>query len=508
VEDIVLRMLGITKRFFSVTALERVSLDLYPGEIHALVGENGAGKSTLMKVLSGSYPSSSYEGSIEIAGRRVNFETTHDAEKAGIEMIYQEISLNADLSVGENIFLGNLPRKRIPFFVDWKATMRLASEALERVGLDVKPEEMVRRLSTSQQQLLCIAKALYRHPRILVLDEPTSALTETETRTLMAIISGLRDDGISSIYISHKLDEVFSIADRVTVLRDGRVISTTARADLQPERVIEDMVGRKIETMYPKVKIPLGGEMLRVEGFTVASHVPGKNIVDDVSFSVRSGEILGLGGLVGSGRSELVNAIFGSSGCVAGKVFIEGREVRLRSPEDSIRHRMGLLTEDRRATGFVGTMNIRENSSLASFGKIFGPLFIHPPKERELAQSYFRQLNVRAPGIETSILSLSGGNQQKVVLAKWLMTGVRILFLDEPTRGIDVGAKVEIYSIMTELARSGVAIVMISSELPELLAMCDRFVILAKGRSSGEFGCEEISDKLFMKAATGMYCKD
>jgi ABC-type sugar transport system ATPase subunit len=507
-EDLVLRMSGITKRFYSVIALEGVDLDLRRGEIHALVGENGAGKSTLMKILSGSFPSSAYEGSIEVEGKRVSFHSTHDAERAGIEMIYQEISLNADMSVGENIFLGNLPRRRVRAFVDWKKTMRLASEALGRVGLDVNPMEVVRRLSTSQQQLLCIAKALYRHPRILVLDEPTSALTGTEANTLMEIISRLRTEGISSIYISHKLDEVFEIADRVTVLRDGHVISTTARAEVHPEKVIEDMVGRKIETMYPKVKIALGAEVLRVEGFTVASRIPGKNIVEDVSFGVRAGEILGLGGLVGSGRSELVNAIFGSSGRLAGSVFIEGKQVDLKSPEDAIRHRMGLLTEDRRASGFVGTMNIRENSSLASFEQIFGRIFARGAAERKLAQSYFRQLNVRAPGIETSILSLSGGNQQKVVLAKWLMTGVRILFLDEPTRGIDVGAKVEIYSIMTELARDGVAIIMISSELPELLAMCDRFVILAKGKSNGEFGCEEISDTLFMKAATGIYCKD
>ncbi|MGA2547328.1 MAG: sugar ABC transporter ATP-binding protein [Rectinemataceae bacterium] len=506
--DVELRMRGITKRFFSVTALEDVSLDLFGGEVHALVGENGAGKSTLMKILSGSYPSSDYEGEIEVGGKAVAFSSTHDAERAGIQMIYQEISLNLDLSVGENLFLGNLPRRRIPIFVNWRKTMQLAVEALARVGLDVKPREIVRRLSTSQQQLLSIAKALYRHPRILVLDEPTSALTETETQVLMRIISKLRSEGISCIYISHKLDEVFGIADRVTVLRDGHVISTTARAEVRPEKVIEDMVGRKIETMYPKVKLPLGEEVLRIENFVVPSRVPGKNIVEDLSFGVRAGEILGLGGLVGSGRSELVNAIFGASPRTSGRVFIDGKEVALDSPEDAIQHRMGLLTEDRRVSGFVGTMNIRENTTLASFPKIFGRMFIRRAAEKEFAASYFSQLKVRAPSIETSILSLSGGNQQKVVLAKWLMTGVRLLFLDEPTRGIDVGAKVEIYSIMTELARSGVAIVMISSELPELLAMCDRFVVLAKGRLSGNFTCEEISDTLFMKAATGLYCKD
>jgi ABC-type sugar transport system ATPase subunit len=506
--DVVLRMRNITKRFFSVTALDSVGMDLLAGEVHALVGENGAGKSTLMKILSGSYPSSDYEGQIEINGKPVSFSSTHDAERAGIQMIYQEISLNPDLSVGENVFLGNLPRRKVPAFVNWGKVMRLTVEALDRVGLDVSPREVVRRMSTSQQQLLCIAKALYRHPHILVLDEPTSALTETETQTLMGIISKLRAEGISCIYISHKLDEVFGIADRVTVLRDGHVISTTPRSEVHPEKIIEDMVGRRIETMYPKVKLPLGEEVLRVEGFVVPSRIPGKNIVEDVSFGVRAGEILGLGGLVGSGRSELVNAIFGASPRTAGRVLINGKEVSLRSPEDAITHRMGLLTEDRRSSGYVGTMNIRENTTLASFEKIFGRLFIRRAAERESARAYFDQLNVRAPGIETSILSLSGGNQQKVVLAKWLMTQVRILFLDEPTRGIDVGAKVEIYSIMTELARKGVAIVMISSELPELMAMCDRFVVLAKGRTSGNFTSEEISDSLFMKAATGISVRE
>ncbi len=292
--ETVLRMRDITKRFYSVTALEKVSIDLARGEVHALVGENGAGKSTLMKVLSGSYPSSAYEGEVEVNGRRVSFASTHDAERAGIQMIYQEISLNPDLSVGENVFLGNLPRRGVPWFVNWQKVHALTVEALARVGLDVSPREVVRRLSTSQQQLLSIAKALYRHPHILVLDEPTSALTETETQTLMSIIDKLRSEGISCIYISHKLEEVFGIADRITVLRDGHVISTTPRAAVHPEKVIEDMVGRRIETMYPKVKLPLGEERLRVEHFTVASRVPGRNIVEDVSFGVRSGEILGL----------------------------------------------------------------------------------------------------------------------------------------------------------------------------------------------------------------------
>ena len=502
--DLVLRMQDITKRFFAVTALRDVSLDLQPGEIHALVGENGAGKSTLMKILSGSYPSSSYEGRIEVEGERVHFMSTHDAERAGIEMIYQEISLNPDLSVAENIFLGTLPRRALRWFVDWKKTHQLAREALARVGLDVATGAAVRLLSTSQQQMICIAKALYRKPRILVLDEPTSALTEKETTTLMRIIQGLKDQGISCIYISHKLEEVFNIADRITVLRDGSVISTTPRAAVEASRVVEDMVGRKIEMMYPKVPVPLGEEVLRVEGLTVPSRIPGRNIVENLSFNLRAGEILGLGGLVGSGRSEVVNALFGSYRRTAGRIFLNGREATIGSPQDAIRHRLGLLTEDRRVSGFVGTMAIRENVSLASFRKIFGWLFIKRGVERQEVLDLSAQLNIKTPSIETNVLALSGGNQQKVVLAKWLMTDVRVLFLDEPTRGIDVGAKVEVYNLMTELARKGVAIVMISSELPELLAMCDRYIVLYGGAIRGEFSRAEVTEHNFMSAATGV----
>ena len=439
-----------------------------------------------------------------MAGSRARFMSTHDAERAGIEMIYQEISLNPELSVAENIFLGRLPRRRLRWFIDWKRTFSLAREALDTVGLSVRPTEPVRLLSTSQQQMICIAKALYRKPRILVLDEPTSALTEKETVRLMELIRALRGQGIACIYISHKLDEVFSLADRVTVLRDGRVISTCPREEVSSARVVEDMVGRKIEKMYPKVEVPLGAEVLRVEGLTVPSRIPGKDVVENLGFSVRAGEILGLGGLVGSGRSEVVGAVFGAIRKKSGKVFIDGREVQLASPRDAVRHRLGLLTEDRRVSGFVGTMCIRENVSLASFRKIFGRLFIRRGAERQQVRALSDQLAIKAPGIESNVLALSGGNQQKVVLAKWLMNEVRILFLDEPTRGIDVGAKVEVYNLMTRLARRGVAIVMISSELPELLAMCDRFIVLYGGGVTGRFTRGEVTEQAFMRAATGI----
>lgn len=505
-DQLVLEMKNITKKFYALTALNNVSIDLYQGEVLGIVGENGAGKSTLMKILSGSYPANSYEGDVIVNGVKQRFMITADAERAGIEMIYQEISLMGDLSVAENILLGRLPYGRIKGFVDWKKVRIAAEEALSLVGLELDINEMVRKLSTSQMQLLSIAKALHRKPKILVLDEPTSALTEGETHRLMEIINNIKNKGISCIYISHKLDEVFSLTDRITVLRDGAVISTYSRSEIVPDRIIEDMVGRKVENRYPKVKVSLGKEIFRVENFVIPSIVPGINIVDNVSFNVREGEILGVGGLVGSGRSELVNAIFGGINKSSGTLYIDDKEVKIEKPIDAINNKIGLLTEDRRASGFVGTMNIKENISLASFDKISKNGILNKYTEQLLTDKQFQALQVKAPGLETSILNLSGGNQQKVVLAKWLMRDVRILFLDEPTRGIDVGTKVEIYNIMFELAKKGVAIIMISSELPELMAICDRFEILCQGRITGHFTHEDITEELFIKAATNFIC--
>ena len=500
----ILRMQDIEKKFFAITAVDQVDLELFEGEVLALVGENGAGKSTLMKILSGSYPATSYRGRIEVGGEPVHFLSTADSERAGIAMIYQEISLHLDLSVAENIFLGKIPARR-GGLVDWKRMRAESIEILGTVGLEVDPGLAARTLSTSQQQLVCIAKALVRRPRILVLDEPTSALTEKETLNLLQLIGELRSRGISFIYISHKLEEVFSVADRVMVLRDGRCVSVFRKSEVNASRVIEDMVGRQITTMYPKEDVTIGAEALRVELLRVRSpYSADKDVIEEASFEVRSGEILGLGGLVGAGRSELVNAIFGSYPRKAGEIYVDGKKAEIRSPADAIRYKIGLLTEDRRATGYVGTMNIRENITLASLDKVFGRMFVKPSRELEEAGEYFRRLAIKAPGMETSILSLSGGNQQKVVLAKWLMTDVRILILDEPTKGIDVGAKVEIYTIIERLAKQGVAVIMISTELPELLAMCDRFVVLFGGRVQARFERGQINEHKYMAAATGL----
>ncbi|MCP4383940.1 MAG: sugar ABC transporter ATP-binding protein [Hyphomicrobiales bacterium] len=498
-------MAEITKRFFEVTALDNVNFDLKRGEIHALVGENGAGKSTLMKILSGSYSSSSYDGTIEVEGRRTNMLTTRDAEEAGIEMIYQEISLNAELSVAENIFLGRLPRAGKSFFIDWRQTNQLAHEALATVGLSVSPTGMVGQLSTSQQQMVAIAKALYRNPRILVLDEPTSALTDHEASILKKLITELKEKGISSIYISHRLDEVFEIADRVTVLRDGKLISTVDRERIDPDRIVEDMVGRKVETFFPKITVPIGDVALRVENLRVPSRIPGKYAVDGVSFDVRRGEILGLGGLVGSGRSEILNAIMGWYPSTVDRIEVQGSPVNIRSPQDSVKAKLGLVTEDRFASGLVSSINIRSNVSIASLSKISKHSFIQMAKERRQVNAKVSQLELKASSIEANITTLSGGNQQKVVLAKWLMTDVEVLLLDEPTRGIDVGAKVEVYNIIGELARQGVAVVLVTSDLPELLAMVDRCIVIRDGKAVKEFSGGEMTENSFMNYATGAH---
>lgn len=502
--NIVLKMEHIVKRFHTTLALKDVSFELREREILALVGENGAGKSTLMKILSGGYAYGSYEGKIFMEGKEVQFHSPLEAQAAGIQMVYQEISLMPELSVAENMFMGNLPRKGIQAVVDWKRLYQLCEEALGRVDLKVSPRMLVRQLSTSQMQLLCIAKALYRKPKILVFDEPTSALTAGEADNLMNIIKNLQKDGISCIYISHKMDEIFDLANRIVVLRDGESICGFEKNEFDTEKVVHAIVGRDIKDMFPKVSVSFGETKLKVENLTLKSAIPGKNIVEDVSFEVHAGEIFGIGGLVGAGRSELVNAIFGSLPRKSGKVFVDGQELEAGNLTASIAKKMGLLTEDRKLSGFVGTMDIKENISLASFERIFQRGLLKKRTEKELAQKYFNQLRVKAPSLSTNILNLSGGNQQKVVLAKWLMSGVEILFLDEPTRGIDVGAKVEIYNIMNELAKAGVAIIMISSETPELLAMSDNMIVLSGGKVRGRMTRAEISQDAYMRYATGV----
>lgn len=497
----ILEMRHITKRFPGVIALKDVSIELFKGEILAICGENGAGKSTLMKVLSGTYTNKDYEGEIWIDGTKREFTSVHVAEECGIEMVYQELNMMLDSSIAENIFVGNLPGK--VGFVDYKTLYQNTEKILNEIGLAVSPKEKARSLNSGQLQMLAIMRALRKNPRIIVMDEPTSALSDTEVDLLMGFLNNLRKRGISCIFITHKLDEIFRIADRVVVMRDGQFISSNSVARVQQAQLIEEMVGRKVENLYPKEKVELGEEVLRVEGLSVPHPtIQGKNIVENVGFSLKRGEILGIGGLVGAGRSEILGAIFGQiTRGVQKKVYIHGKEVEIRSPKDAIRLGIGFVTEERKRTGFVWVFSIRENLTLCALRDLPKRYFIDKKEERKQASTMFERLRVKAPSMETIIVNLSGGNQQKVVLGKWLLAKPEILFVDEPTKGIDVGAKAEIYKLMNELAQSGMSIVMVSSDMPELVSMSNRCVVLSNGRMTGEFTGSEITQENVMRAA-------
>jgi len=499
----VLRLKNITKRFQGTVALKKVSMNVENGEILAVMGENGAGKSTLMKILSGLYPGSEVEGEIFLNGRPVSFQSPIDSENHGIAMIYQELNLELDLSVTENICLGRLPKNYFGL-INWKAAEETAREALVRLNVELDMDLSVRNLSPSLQQLISIARALVRNPSILILDEPTSVLTQSETDHLMKIIRKLQKQGLSCIYISHKLDEVFDLCDRLVVLRDGFYVSEYRKKDgYDSTLIIKDMIGRNLEVMYPLRSGFPGTELLRVENLCVPHPTAyGKEIIHDVSFTLNKGEILGLAGLVGSGRSETINAIFGSMPKKSGRIFIEDEEVFIDSPMAAKKYGIGLLTEDRKKNGLISTMSVCHNMTLTVLQKFRGSFLLNLEKEREIAGEYFKKLKVKAPDLDTLVANLSGGNQQKVILSKWLITDLKVLLLDEPTRGIDVGTKSEIYRIINELADSGISIVMISSELPELLAVCDRFIVLGKGLVQAEMSREEATEVSILRASS------
>ncbi len=496
-------MRDICKTFGAIKALDGVSIALNHNEILGLVGENGAGKSTLMKILSGSYPHSSYTGEIFVDGKKVLFNLPFDSTAADIEMIYQEISMHNELSIAENIYLGNIPQKH--GFIKRKEMLNNSRKYLEMVGLDLDPSMLVRHLSTSQKQMVAISRALSRNPRILILDEPTSALTESECELLHKNLRLFKSQGISCIYISHKLKEVFELCDRITTMRDGKIINTSdvTNEEEQAPVIIEEMIGRKLDVMYPKQTVPISEEVLRVEHLTIPSEVSkGVDRVQDVSFYVRAGEIVALAGLVGAGRSETVNAVFGASSRSSGDIYVGGKKQTIRSPIDAIRAGIGLVTEDRRATGLVAQFSIRENISLPSLDDLGNGIWMNRARENEMAKQSMEATSIKAESAESSVMKLSGGNQQKVVLGKWLVKDLKVLILDEPTRGVDVGAKSQIYEIMENLAKRGMAILMISSELPELIAMCDRMYVMSDGRMRAELTGEAITEANMMKAAT------
>jgi putative multiple sugar transport system ATP-binding protein len=488
--ETILQMQDITKTFPGVKALADVNLTVRRGEIHAICGENGAGKSTLMKVLSGVYPHGSYAGEITFEGEPCRFSGIRDSEHRGIVIIHQELALAPQLSIAENIFLGNEQAKR--GFIDWNATNHAAAQLLRRVGLNENPTTPIIELGVGKQQLVEIAKSLSKQVRLLILDEPTAALNDEDSAHLLDLIRGLRDEGITSVIISHKLNEVMAVADRVTILRDGRTINTLdlATDEVTEDKIISGMVGRDLDHRFPPHESNVGDEILRIEDWTVHSPTQhGRVVVNGANLVLRRGEIVGLAGLMGAGRTELAMSVFGRSWGtdISGRIFKDGQEIRLRTVQEAIKHGIAYATEDRKRYGLNLIEDIKRNISAASLGKLAGRGgIVDENEEYKVAAGFRKSMNIKAPSVLSITGKLSGGNQQKVVLSKWIFSDPDVLILDEPTRGIDVGAKYEIYTIINALADQGKAVLVISSELPELLGLCDRIYTLSAGRITGE----------------------
>ena len=492
-QDNVLVMEGISKSFPGVKALNNVHLTVRRGTVHALMGENGAGKSTLMKVLIGMYIPE--EGEITFQGRKVKFDNTRQALKVGISMIHQELSPEPYMTVSENIFLGREPKRF--GLIDKKKMVADTRALLERLGINISPNIVMRDLSVANTQMVEIAKAISYDASLIIMDEPTSAITEREVAQLFGMIRSLKEKSVSIIYITHKMDEVFQIADDITVFRDGRHISTLPAAATDRNSLIAMMVGRELTNLFPKENATIGEVILSVRNLTR------NGIVQDVSFDLRRGEILGLAGLMGAGRTEVIEGLFGVKPLDGGEITIKGKPVRIRSPHDAIKHGMALLTEDRKLTGIMGVLPVRDNMMVASLGNYTKGGLLNKRIINETCAREKNRLELKTPSMDQVIKLLSGGNQQKVLVSRWLLTVPDILILDEPTRGIDVGAKSEIHRLMSKLAQEGKAIIMISSELPEILGMSDRVLVMHEGRVGGEFERQEATQENIMRAATG-----
>lgn len=500
----VLQMHGIRKAFPGVQALDGVDFEVRPGEVMALMGENGAGKSTLIKILSGAH--SADEGQVFIKGQQVKISTPKEAQDLGVAVIYQELNLAESVSIAENIFVGREFRNRFGF-IDNKTMNARAREWLETLHIDLDPRLMVRKIGIARKQMVEIAKALSLDASIIVMDEPTSSLptatskpTElNEVEVLLEMIKKLRDGGKAVIYISHRMGEVFRISDRITVLRDGKLVGVRNTAETNPDEVVAMMVGRKLEDLYGhRSETPIGEKVLEVRGLNQAGRLY------DISFDVRAGEILGVAGLIGAGRSETAMAVFGAGTRDSGEILINNQPVVIKNPQSAIKAGIGYLPEDRKLQGLFLKMAIRLNISAADLSLVSSSGFLNTNKERELSSLYVKQLNIRTPSIEQRARNLSGGNQQKVVIAKWLAVKPKVLILDEPTRGVDVGAKIEIYNLMHQMASQGMALVMISSELPEVLGMSDRILVLREGHAMGELSRADATEEKIMTLATGV----
>ena len=492
-DGLLLEMRGIDKHFPGVHAVRGVDFDLRAGEVHALVGENGAGKSTLMKVLAGVHPPEG--GRILLDGREARISSPAVAVHLGIAMVHQELKLAPHLSVAENIFLGQLPASRAGL-VDWKELQRRAAEALGVLGLSMDVNRTVSQLSVAEMQMVEIAKALRRHPRILIMDEPSAVLTPFELAKLFGVMRGARARGVGIIYISHRLEEIFEIADRTTVLKDGAKVNTVNVTDVDKWQIVKMMVGRELGKNYPKRQHEIGEPVLELKD------VCRRGRLKNISFSLRRGEVLGIAGLVGAGRSDLAQVIFGAETMDAGEIWINGQPVRIRSPKDAMHYRVGFLTEDRRQTGLFSWLTVRENISIANLRRVTRGGLLDLRREVRVVLALIERLRIATPTAEQKVENLSGGNQQRVVLAKWINTDSTIFLIDEPTRGIDVGSKEELYFLMNDLTSKGAAILMISSELPEILGMSDRILVMNKGRITAEFaGTEATEEKIMTFAA-------
>jgi ribose transport system ATP-binding protein len=486
-----IRLLNISKRFPGVVAVDDVNLDIYPGEVHVVAGENGAGKSTLMKLLSQVERPS--HGTITMQGQPVQFINPQHAQSLGIAMVYQEFALAPHLTVAQNIALGREPGRF--GIIDRGTEIDHARQYLQRVGLHIDPRKLAGVLSVAEQQLVEIAKALAIDAKLVILDEPTATLTGQEIEKLFSVIDDLTARGTAILYISHRLDEIFQIADRVTIMRDGKVVATLPRDDIDEQKLIRLMVGRDIANLYPKPASTIGKVFLQARGITR------KRVLHDCSFEVHAGEILGFAGLIGAGRTELARAIFGADRLDAGSIWLDGKEIQVKSPASAIAAGIGYLTEDRKKEGLAMTLGIAQNITLANVPTLAG--FIDLAKERRTAEYERDRLHIRTPSIQRKVAVLSGGNQQKVIVARWLETQARVLFFDEPTRGIDVKAKAEMFELIGNLAADGRAIVLISSYLPELINMCDRILVMREGRIAGELKREQFSEERVIALATG-----
>ena len=489
-----IEMRGIDKSFGSNQVLKQAGFTLESGEVHALMGENGAGKSTLMKILTGVYTKDA--GTVLVDGTEVNYKNPQEAEKAGIVFIYQELNVMFDLTVEENLFMGKEIHGKFGI-CDKKAMQKKAQVALNTLGVNISPKTVMSELSVGQQQMVEICKALMADAKVIIMDEPTAALTQSETVALFKVIESLRKKGVSMVYISHRMEEIFELCDRITVLRDGSYIGVKSIPETNMNEIVKMMIGREIGERYPSRDVKIGKEVLKVKGLTR------KGTFHDVSFSVRAGEVLGVSGLMGAGRTEIMQAIFGNLSYESGTIEIYGRDVKISNPRQAMEHGIGFITEDRKTEGLMLNKSIRENISLCNLGRISKSFVVSKEAEKDMVGEAIKELHIKCFGPFHECNNLSGGNQQKVVLAKWILTNPKILILDEPTRGVDIGAKKEIYSIINKLAAQGVAIIMVSSELPEVLGMSDNIMVVREGEVRGIISYEEANQERVMTLATG-----